>query len=390
MGGFCMNDLSLKINIDNAIENKSACFLTKNYHLMAYDLTETITLPAINYEALNEKIQTIFSEIKTDIDSNPILVGAIPFDTSKPSSLNIYRHHQKEDYLSISSASNIESLQLSNKKPLIKSQDFGKTIESAINEFSKQHLEKIVLSQAVDFDLFDTQNPFDLAATLSRKNPYAYSFVIPVENDGHILGASPELLISKNGDQIRSNPLAGSRPHSTNPEINNARIAELNSSTKDLYEHQIVVDSVLEKLKPFCQKLAISERPEILETTTMLHLSTVFQGQLKDKSLNALDLALSLHPTPAVCGSPTDLAKEFILKHEGYDRHYYAGLVGWMDAEGNGEWVVTIRCGLLNGKKIRLYAGAGIVMGSNAEMEWNETEAKMQTMLKTLNVNLNP
>ena len=107
---------------------------------------------------------------------------------------------------------------------------------------------------------------------------------------------------------------------------------------------------------------------------------------MKNEQTNALALALSLHPTPAICGSPTLLSKHFILEHEGYDRNYFAGLVGWMDADGNGEWAVTIRCGLLSERNLRLYAGAGIVKGSEAELEWNETEAKMQTLLKTLNL----
>lgn len=374
---------------DDVVDGKSSCFLTKNYHLMAYDLRETITLPAIDKDALDKKIQHIFSELRKDEGANPILVGAIPFDTSQSSSLNVYRQHKKEVHLSAPITHRHTSLQLTNKSPLIKSHEFGKNIASALDAFSNQDLEKIVLSQAVDFDLCNEENPFDLAKILFDKNPYAYSFVIPVEHEGYILGASPELLLSKQGDQVRSNPLAGSRPRSESQVVNHARMDELRSSTKDLYEHKIVVDNVMHNLKPFCQQLDASEKPEILETTTMLHLSTVFQGKLQDANQNVLNLSLSLHPTPAVCGSPTSLAKEFILQNEGYDRHYYAGLVGWMDAEGNGEWVVTIRCGLLKGQKIRLYAGAGIVEGSDAEMEWNETEAKMQTMLNTLNANIN-
>ena len=382
-----MNDMNLSIDyaIEPDIDLKSSCFLTKDYQLLASDLVEVMKLAASDYEKLSKSIQESFQKLKTDPNANPILVGAIPFDTTQPSSLNIYRHHCKQKQVAISSKTSHSSLHISNKQALVQRQNFGHTIDAAIDQFSNDQLNKVVLSQAVDFELSQSPNPFDLVDTLARRNPQAFSFVIPVEDEAYLLGASPELLISKNDRTVRSNPLAGSRPLSDDEDVNRSSINELYGSNKDLYEHQIVVDSVLENLKPFCEDLNFSEKPEILKTTTMLHLSTVFDGLLKSEQSNALQLALSLHPTPAICGSPTALAKDFILKNEGYDRHYFAGLVGWMDSEGNGEWAVTIRCGLLNEKKIRLYAGAGIVMGSEAELEWNETEAKMQTLLKTLN-----
>lgn len=119
----------------------------------------------------------------------------------------------------------------------------------------------------------------------------------------------------------------------------------------------------------------------------MLHLSSIFTGQLRQGAADALNLALDLHPTPAVCGTPTDLAKNFIIENENYDRHYYTGLVGWMDSKGNGEWVVTIRCGLLFDNRMTLYAGAGIVKGSDADAEWHETESKLQTILGAFSAN---
>ncbi|MFT4022050.1 MAG: isochorismate synthase, partial [Acinetobacter sp.] len=371
-------------------DNKTSCFFTKDYHLFAHDLAETISLPAIDQTMLNEKIQECFHHLLQQEGTHPILVGAIPFDTTQPSSLNFYRQHRKQESTSADStaAYALSSLQLKNKKQVVEGPHFSKVVASAIEEFSTNRLEKIVLSQAADFELLDAQQPAALANTLFAQNPHAYTFVVPVDQDRYLLGASPELLISKHNMAVRSNPLAGSRPRSEDAATNALRTRELQASHKDLHEHKFVVDSILQNLAPLCQELNVSEQPEILETTTMLHLSSVFQGRLKDQNLNALDVALSLHPTPAVCGSPTQLAKQFILQHEGYDREYYAGLVGWMDAHGNGEWVVTIRCGLLSPKNIRLYAGAGIVTGSEADLEWNETEAKMQTMLKTLNASI--
>ncbi|HFF5122415.1 acinetobactin biosynthesis isochorismate synthase BasJ, partial [Acinetobacter baumannii] len=254
--------------------------------------------------------------------------------------------------------------------------------------FEKKKVEKVVLSQAVEYEFNRHQEPENLLAALLKQNPNAYNFVIPVEHNNYILGASPELLLSKQGRIVTSNPLAGSRPKSKISEKNFVSQQELNHSEKDQHEHRIVVENIIRNLATHCVELKVSEFPDILETSTMLHLSSEFQGVLKQQAPDALNLALELHPTPAVCGSPTHVAKQFILDHEGYDRHYYTGLVGWMDAEGNGEWVVTIRCGLLSENKMRLYAGAGIVEGSDAEAEWLETEAKMQTMLNILNTKI--
>lgn len=391
-----MNDVSLAIDdalkakLKVKVDTRSSCFLTENYRIYASDLEETVRLAAADQETLIKTIGDIFSKLKQTKNDDPILIGVIPFDTSKPSTLNIYRQYQKIAKTEFTDQQQITypGLQLSQQKRLVQRAHFDQAIDLALQQFASNHLQKIVLSQAIDFDLAAPQNPFALGQTLAQKNPQAFSFVVPVEGGAHLLGASPELLISKQGQAIRSNPLAGSRPKSHDEEVNRCRVQELYDSAKDRYEHQIVVDSVLSNLQPYCAELKVSNPPEVLRTSTMLHLSTVFDGQLKSIQANALQLALSLHPTPAICGSPTALAKDFILKHEGYDRHYYAGLVGWMDADGNGEWVVTIRCGLLNDQKIRLYAGAGIVIGSEAELEWNETEAKMQTILKTLNANM--
>lgn len=384
-----MNDMSLSIDYAfEPIQNcKSSCFLTKNYQIYTSELIETVRLAAENQEKLLTNIKNIFRRLSQDKATNPVLVGAIPFDTTQPSTLNIYRQHQKKNTESVQNLAKHQhhSLILNGQQRLVAREHFAKKIDEALQLFEKNNLEKVVLSQAVDFELEHPQDPYTLVQTLAQKNAHAFSFAIPVEGNAYLLGASPELLISKQDQMVRSNPLAGSRPLSDDEHINQARIHDLYASAKDLYEHQIVVDSVFKHLQPFCQNLSVLEKPEILKTTTMMHLSTVFEGQLKSKQTNALELALSLHPTPAICGAPTQLAKDFILKHEGYDRHYFAGLIGWMDAQGNGEWVVTIRCGLLTEKNLRLYAGAGIVQGSEAELEWNETEAKMQTLLKTLN-----
>ena len=118
----------------------------------------------------------------------------------------------------------------------------------------------------------------------------------------------------------------------------------------------------------------------------MLHLGTLITGELRDERVSALELACALHPTPAVCGTPTAPARELIGRVEGFERGFYAGMVGWTDASGDGEWAVAIRCAEVEGDRLRLYAGAGIVPGSQPGAELAETSAKFRTLLGALGV----
>lgn len=368
-----------KININ--ILEKTSCFSTKDYHLRADSFAQTLTTSASDIERLNQDIDACFNKMRAEGHDNPILIGAIPFDITKQSTLNFYYDYDKSDKKTLTNYPVNNRTQITNKTSLVERDKFKGIVNNALEAFKNTALKKIVLSQAADFR-FD--GPQDLAFYLNAlldKNPDAYNFVIPVDGHQYLLGASPELLLSKQNHTFKSNPLAGSRPKLNDAERNQENIQELNQSAKDQNEHRIVVENILCNLVSDCVELKVSEYPDVLETSTMYHLSSTLQGVLREQSPNVLNLALKLHPTPAVCGKPTRLAKEFILNNEGYDRGYYTGLVGWMDLEGNGEWVVTIRCGLLDDKNLRLYAGAGVIEGSDPESEWLETEAKMKTIL---------
>jgi isochorismate synthase len=126
--------------------------------------------------------------------------------------------------------------------------------------------------------------------------------------------------------------------------------------------------------------------PSVIETETMLHLSTVLQGQADDPNINALKIAADLHPTPAVCGFPRQPAYAAIKEIENFDRGYFTGMVGWCDARGNGEWVVTIRCAEVSLRSMSIYAGAGIVHESSPQSELDETGAKMKTILRAAGI----
>ena len=253
-------------------------------------------------------------------------------------------------------------------------------VRAALQQFSEGQLEKVVLSRAIDVQSAEQTSPAHAYGSLLAQNPGAYVFQIPLPEGETLLGASPELLVSRSEMAVVSNPLAGSRPRHAFSDEQAARAALLGAQ-KDRYEHALVADAVAAALAPFCRELDVPLEPQVIATPTMWHLSTRIAGRLHEPS-PVLALALALHPTPAVCGTPLSAARQAIARLEGYDRRFYCGAVGWMDADGNGEWVVTIRCGVLAGRQLRLYAGAGVVVGSSPEAEWQETAAKLGTMLR--------
>jgi isochorismate synthase len=177
-----------------------------------------------------------------------------------------------------------------------------------------------------------------------------------------------------------ANPLAGSVPRSADPIEDARRAAALLESPKDLHEHAVVVEAVAAALAPFCDVIEVPA-PVVISTATMWHLSTTLTGELRADAPSSLGLALALHPTPAVCGTPTATARAAISAIEPFDRSFFTGIVGWCDARGDGEWVVTIRCAEVVDRSLRLFAGAGVVIGSQPEAELAETAAKFRTML---------
>ena len=254
-------------------------------------------------------------------------------------------------------------------------------------------LAKVVLARAVELDVTPAVTPWWLAAELSRRDRHGHAFVTDLSPAGdrfhgrHLVGASPEMLIGKQGMTVSCHPLAGSAPRDADPDVDAARGRELISSAKDLREHRYVVDALREALAPLCTTLDVPGAPELVSTPRMWHLGTPIRGTLADPSLSALDLALAVHPTPAVCGTPTAQSRDHILALEG-DRRFYGGAVGWSHrpdgaVTDDGQWWVAIRCAEIaaDGHTITTWAGGGIVDGSDPDAELRETSAKLRTVL---------
>ncbi|MGW5687214.1 isochorismate synthase [Nonomuraea sp. NPDC003754] len=270
-------------------------------------------------------------------------------------------------------------------RPLPSPPGYLQAVRHALTELGTGRLDKVVLARCLELR---SDEPVDLTKLLRPLLGHGHTLAAPLPSGRTLVGASPELLVSRHGPSVISNPLAGSAARSSDPAEDRRRAASLLASTKDLREHRFVVEAIADVLQPFCARLNVPRAPELASTDTLWHLSSRITGTLRDPDTSALTLAAALHPTPAVCGTPTDQARRLIQRLEPFDRGYYSGLVGWMDASGDGEWAVAIRCAEVSEHILRLYAGAGIVAGSDPERELEETSTKFQTMLRALGADI--
>ncbi|MEU4571594.1 MULTISPECIES: isochorismate synthase [Nonomuraea] len=255
--------------------------------------------------------------------------------------------------------------------------EYAEAVRRAVKRLRAGDLDKVVLARSLTIPYEGDLTP--LVEALAERDPTGYTFAAALPGGRTLLGASPELLVSRSGRTVVANPLAGSAPRGADP-------GHLMTSAKDRREHALVVEAVAAALRPHCSTLSVPEQPSLVPTASMWHLSTRISGELADPATTSLELAAALHPTPAVCGTPTDAARQLIAELEPFDRGFYTGLVGWQDAAGDGEWVVAIRCAVADGTALTLYAGAGIVADSDPDAELAETSAKFRTTLGALHV----
>lgn len=254
-------------------------------------------------------------------------------------------------------------------------------VELVIERINSGEVDKVVLARDI---VGQSDEPIDINHVLARlAGRFDNAWVFHI--DGFI-GATPELLVRRAGDQVTSRVLAGTVRSGGDVSEAGRLAQQLMGSDKDQEEHQYAVSSVASVLATHCTDLTVPPYPSILKLANVQHLTTDVSGQLVD-DLPALTLAASLHPTAAVCGTPTERALWMIKTVEGLDRGRYAGPVGWMDANGDGEFGIALRCGQIDAtdpSRIQLFAGCGIVAGSNPDAEVAESEAKMLAMQNAL------
>jgi menaquinone-specific isochorismate synthase len=259
-----------------------------------------------------------------------------------------------------------------------------RSVADAVERINRGEVDKVVLARdivATSSQPLDTRN---ILNRLAERYPECWAFAV----DG-LLGATPELLVRRRGDLVTSRVLAGTIRRGTD-RSNDADLAEaLLASDKDREEHEYAVSSVAQALATHCTDLDVPAEPRLLRLANVQHLATDINGRLADE-VPVLSLAASLHPTAAVCGTPTERAANVIRALEGMDRGRYAGPVGWMDAHGDGELGIALRCGEIDSDdphRIRLFAGCGLVSGSDPAQELAESNAKLEPMRHALGRN---
>jgi isochorismate synthase len=240
-------------------------------------------------------------------------------------------------------------------------------------------LDKVVLAREV---VVTADAPIPVATVLLRlAQGYPGCFLYLVDG---FCGASPELLVSRSGDLVRAQPMAGTAPRRGDPTADAQLAASLLASPTYRQEHQVTIDAVHDTLLTFSSYVDYEPEPSVVPLANVQHLATTVEGRLSHPPASVLELVDALHPTPAVCGRPRDAALAVIAELEDLDRGRYAGAVGWVDAAGNGQWAVSIRGAAIDGPVARIVAGNGIVGDSDPATELIETRAKLQAMLSAV------
>ena len=254
-------------------------------------------------------------------------------------------------------------------------------VRKAVAVIQRDSLDKVVLAREIIADIDSPVDPRTVLRKLAKDYPGTWVY----SNSG-LIGATPELLIRLNNSMVVSRVLAGTISKTGDDSKDLALAASLARSSKDLEEHEYAVRSVAEALAPFCSSTNVPDAPFVLHLSNVMHLATDVTGAIKEghKVIDIFSILSKLHPSAAVCGTPTSAAADLIKQLEGINRGRYAGPIGWIDARGDGEQGLALRCGYLKDREVHAYAGCGIVAGSDAEHEAAESQAKLLPIINAL------
>lgn len=345
-------------------------------------------LPRGGTASLSARVQAFFA---TPRHAPALLVGMLPFDPDAHDAL-----HQPQ-WLAPSASEPVPPARFSGSVVAEPSAAvYADAVGQALHllRADPAGLAKVVLARTLRVQAAEVLDPRDIAARLGR-DPSVTTYLMPLptvagDAPAWLVGASPELLVSRRGVQVLSHPLAGSARRRADP-AEDAQVAQdLLASGKDHDEHRHVVEAIVDALTPWCVRIDAAPRPGLQATDTMWHLGTRIEATLRDPATPVATLLAALHPTPAVCGTPRARALDTLRTLERVPRGFYAGAVGWMDAHGDGDWYVAIRCAHVQGTQARVFAGAGIVAGSEPALEVAETAAKFAALLTALGADAAP
>jgi menaquinone-specific isochorismate synthase len=283
-----------------------------------------------------------------------------------------------EDY-----SPNLESLPAKlSKKSVTNAAHFKNSVSSVLEKIHSHHLNKVVLADALDVKLNNHFNLFKSLNNLRKIHPNCCIFSTSNGKGQNFIGASPERLISIHQQQLITDALAGSAPRGKTPAEDASNANSLLNSEKERHEHSLVIDFITQRLSQLGLLPQILP-PRLRQLSNIQHLWTPINAIIP-ANVHPLKIVAQLHPTPAVAGAARDVACREIRRYENFERGLYAAPLGWVDSQGNCEFIVGIRSALIDGDRARLYAGAGIVAGSDPEKEFAEVQLKLQALLKAL------
>jgi isochorismate synthase len=326
------------------------------------------------------------------VDSDvPLAVGALPFDRAAAPHIVLPESVRWSGPVRRSGDGALPSAPVAagaTVVPVPAPAEYERSVARAVQRLRAGALDKVVLARSLRLHLAEPIQVGALLANLARDNASGFTYAVDLPGGRTLVGATPEMLLTRTGLAVEANPLAGSIPRDPDPERDRLAAERLLSSAKDHEEHRVVVAAVVDALRPFCRSLTVPDRPSLVSTSAVWHLSTTITGELADPEVSSLRLATALHPTPAVCGAPFEAARDTIAELEPFDRGFYAGAIGWCDAAGDGQWVVGIRCAEIAARTMTLYAGAGIMPASRPHLELQETSAKFATLLRAMGMSI--
>jgi isochorismate synthase len=259
---------------------------------------------------------------------------------------------------------------------------YEEAVARAVERIRAGQLEKVVLAREVQVRAPQPHDPGAVFDVLRGGFPECFVYAVG-RGDATFIGATPELLVRRDGNRASTVALAGSTRRSADPAVDDHLGESLLRSDKNRHENQVVADRIAKTLAPYSVWVTVAPEPVLIKVANIQHLAAPIRAQLTGAA-GALTLAGALHPTPAVGGEPDDVAKRLIPALEGLDRGWYAGTLGWTDTGGDGEFCVALRCALLRGELASCYAGCGIMADSDPASELSETEIKLQALLPVL------
>jgi menaquinone-specific isochorismate synthase len=379
---------------DDTLGPATTAFLSPRRELRGWGRAAVIDLPAPwvdHVDAVAEVLDAVEAESEIHAPgTGPVAFGALPFDRTAPARLVVPARvsgvtPDGDRWVTVVGDEEVgahvtapwpDRVELRVAEP---ADEWCGSVVTATKRIAAGDLTKVVLAREVAVVADVPLDPAAVAARLFDAHPAALRFCV----DGFV-GASPELLVSRVGDVVRAQPMAGTTPRSGDPDLDARRAGELLSSAKNRREHQITIDVVHDTLLPWCSYLDAEPEPSVAPAGSVQHLATMVEGRLSHPAPSVLDLVAALHPTPAVGGWPREPALELLAELEPRSRGRYAGPVGWVDGRGNGAFAVGIRSIEIDGACASVFAGVGVVADSDPRSELEETRAKLRATLPSL------